>query len=234
MSSGHDAGHGSNDPFDRVVALTMAIIAAALACVTMLSHGAHNDSLLAQGEANRLQTQSNIFHTKASDQWNYFQAKNIRFYQMQNAIGLYESFPKPAAAPAAAPAAKKGKKGAPAAEAAAEPASAPTPQVVEEWAAYVKKYEVELPKLQAEAEALVKKAEHKEEEAVQKVELGEKHHHRGARFDYGELLVELALILCSVAMLSKRKAFWYAGIVSSSLGAVVALSAFLISLSGPH
>src|SRR5689334_19409112 len=131
----HDHGGGGDSPFDRRVAVTMAIVAAGLACVTMLSHGAHNESLLAQGEANRMQTQSNIFHTQASDQWNFFQAKNIRFYQMQNAIGLYESFPRPPL-PAPTPP-KKGKK-------AAEPAPAPTPveapAVIDEWRAQIKKY----------------------------------------------------------------------------------------------
>ena len=66
------------DPFDRQVAMTMAIIAAVLACVTMLSHRAHDDSLSLLAEANRLTTAANIHHTEASDQWGYYQAKNIR------------------------------------------------------------------------------------------------------------------------------------------------------------
>ena len=56
------------DPFDRQVAMTMAIIAAVLAGVTMLSHRAHDDSLSLLAEANRLTTASNIHHTEASDQ----------------------------------------------------------------------------------------------------------------------------------------------------------------------
>src|SRR5215470_11681596 len=74
------AQHAAHDPFDRRVAFTMAVIAALLAVVTMLSHRAHNDTLLLQAEGNRLQTESNILHTQASDLWSYFQAKKNRQY----------------------------------------------------------------------------------------------------------------------------------------------------------
>ena len=68
--------HHAHDPFDRRVALTMAIIAAILAGVTLLSHRGHTETL-------RLSTQSNIHHTQATDQWNLYQAKNIRSYEFQ-------------------------------------------------------------------------------------------------------------------------------------------------------
>src|SRR5438445_140893 len=64
------ARHAAHDPFDRRVAMTMAIVAAVLACVTMLSHRSHNetlrlqsDSLGIKNEAIHFQSQSNIFHT---------------------------------------------------------------------------------------------------------------------------------------------------------------------------
>src|SRR5438309_9628107 len=63
------AAHASH--FDRRVAVSMAIIAALLATVTLLSHRAHNATL-------RFQSEANIFQTKASDEWNYYQAKNNR------------------------------------------------------------------------------------------------------------------------------------------------------------
>ena len=40
----------------------------------------------------------------------------------------------------------------------------------------------------------------------------------------GTALVEFALVLCSVAVLTKRKEFWYAGIGFGLLGVVVALT----------
>src|SRR5262249_57195037 len=86
--------HQAHDPFDRRVAMTMAIAAAVLAGVTMFSHRAHNETLRLLNEASLLEadagkvkteidtlhTKANIAHTKASDQWGYFQAKKNRLY----------------------------------------------------------------------------------------------------------------------------------------------------------
>lgn len=59
------AEHAQN-PFDKHVAATMAIIAAALAVVSVLGHITTTEELLNQ--------------QKASDQWSYYQAKSIRRY----------------------------------------------------------------------------------------------------------------------------------------------------------
>src|SRR5947208_15414175 len=67
------AQHPVHDPFYRQVAMTMAIVAAVLGCVTMLSHREHTETL-------RLQNEATIHHTQASDQWAYYQAKKAREY----------------------------------------------------------------------------------------------------------------------------------------------------------
>jgi hypothetical protein len=59
----------AKEPFDKKVAVTMAIIAAILAMVTVLGHLFSNEELLAQ--------------QKASDQWAYSQAKDIRRYDSE-------------------------------------------------------------------------------------------------------------------------------------------------------
>jgi Domain of unknown function (DUF4337) len=64
--------------FVASVANSMALIAAMLAVVTMLSHRSHNEHIVKQTEAGRLETEANVFHTKASDTWAAFQAKKIR------------------------------------------------------------------------------------------------------------------------------------------------------------
>jgi predicted transcriptional regulator len=56
-------------PFEKTVAATMAIIAAALAVVSVLAQHAVTEQLLNQ--------------QKASDQWAYYQAKSIRRYQSE-------------------------------------------------------------------------------------------------------------------------------------------------------
>src|SRR5438132_1468086 len=67
------AQHAAHDPFDRRVAMTMAIVAAVLACGTMLNHREHTETL-------RLQNEANTHHTEASNQWNYYQSKKNRQY----------------------------------------------------------------------------------------------------------------------------------------------------------
>jgi hypothetical protein len=198
--------HHTNDPFDRLVAMTMAIVAALLACVTMLSHRAHNDTLRLQGDANRLQTEADILHTRSSDAWNFYQAKNTRNYQNQAYLGLLEVL--------------AGKPG----DAAAQRATA----IATDWKNQVKKYSEDLPKLQAEAEALVTKAHALEHESGEKLVESEHLHHRAARLDLGELGVELALVLCSLAVLAKRRELWLLGIVSGVIGGALAASAFVL------
>jgi hypothetical protein len=63
---GEQAEH-AKEPFERNVAVSMAIIAAGLAIVTVLGHIYANEELLAQ--------------QRASDQWAYYQAKSSRRYE---------------------------------------------------------------------------------------------------------------------------------------------------------
>jgi Domain of unknown function (DUF4337) len=61
--------HHAHDPFDKTVAGTMAIIAALLAIVSVLGQHFQTEELLNQ--------------QKASDQWAFYQAKDIRRYSAQ-------------------------------------------------------------------------------------------------------------------------------------------------------
>jgi hypothetical protein len=61
------AEHGHNDPSLAPVSLTMAILAVVVAVITLLGHRAHTEEVVMQA--------------KASDQWAYYQAKNIRQHQ---------------------------------------------------------------------------------------------------------------------------------------------------------
>jgi hypothetical protein len=64
-------------PFDKRVAATMAILAAALAIVAVFGHLFTTEELLEQ--------------QKASDQWSYYQAKSIRRYTSEFARDLFQS-----------------------------------------------------------------------------------------------------------------------------------------------
>ena len=62
----HEAIEKAHDMNERSIGLTMAILAVLLAVATMLSH--------------RAETEEVLLETQATDQWAYYQAKDIRFH----------------------------------------------------------------------------------------------------------------------------------------------------------
>jgi hypothetical protein len=180
------AVHASHSDYDKRVTISIAIIAAVLACVTMLGHRAHNDTL-------QLKTLAARQSTEASNKWNYYQTKNLFHLEatlMLDQMRLFES------------------RGA-------------SPDDVEKarakYAAEVEKYDRKLPEIMKEAQEIAAKGD----------EYLEQSHHvhaRANRFDYGELALQLAVVLCSLAILTKSRGFWYAGIVSAVIGAAIALT----------
>jgi hypothetical protein len=189
-------------PFDRQVAMTMAIMAALLAVMTMLSHRAIGESLALQVEASSLRTEANIYHTRASDEWAYYQAKNIRSTEYQGFLAMLDALAKDPMA-----------------------GESRSRELQENWGAEVRKYEgVELPKLKASAESMVNQALHYEGEAGQELKRSVEAHVRGERLELAELGVELGLVLCSLAVLTKGRNFWYAGIAAGLLGVLFSLT----------
>jgi hypothetical protein len=51
---------------------------------------------------------------------------------------------------------------------------------------------------------------------------------RGDRYEAGEVILEIALIICSFTLLTKKKAFWYGGMLLGVLGIAIASSGFLL------
>jgi hypothetical protein len=203
------ASHAARDPFDRNVTMTIAIIAALLACVTMLGHRAHNETLRLQGEALQLQTEAGIAHSNAANKWALFQAQNIREHQYKAFLVFLDVLP----------------------------TKSDTEKARNEaetyWKGQVKKYREERPKWMGEAEDLTRKGNESQQGAQEKLKESHEVHLRGDRFDLSELGVELGLVLCSLAVLTKRRGFWYTGMLSAGLGVLVAASA-LLGLFFPH
>jgi hypothetical protein len=225
--------HAVHDPFNRNVAMTMAIVAAGLACVTMLSHREHNETLRLQAEGNNLKTEAaihqteidtlktegNTLQTRASDQWSFYQAKNIRNHEYKAFLALLTVLAKD---PGAEEARRK---------------------LEDDWRKQTAKYDKELVEEKAKAEQLegearkkveyaetkLKDAEAKERESEEKQEASHHAHRRGDRFDISELAVELALVPCSIAVLTKRSSFWIAGIACGIVGALAAASVFVLN-----
>jgi len=48
------------------------------------------------------------------------------------------------------------------------------------------------------------------------------------RFDGGEGFLEIGLVICSITMLTKRKLFWFGGMLVGAVGIAVALTGFLL------
>ncbi len=80
----NEHAHHASSGFDKRVAVSMAVIASALAIVSVLGHIESTEELLAQ--------------QRASDQWAFYQAKSIRRYQSDVARDVLSSLGKPEAA----------------------------------------------------------------------------------------------------------------------------------------
>lgn len=153
----------AHDPFDKRVAGTMAIMAAALAVVSVMGHMATTEEIVNQA--------------KASDQWAYYQAKSIRRYESEIARDTL----------------------------AAQPAK------VAEYSKNVEKYTREGEEIQKEAQALENESKAKGHEA--------------ARMEFAEIFLEVAIVLASLAILTKIPAVWWFSIITGLGGVGVALTA---------
>jgi Domain of unknown function (DUF4337) len=195
LEEAEHAQHHAADPFNQRVAMSMAMIAASLAFITMLSHKAHNETL-------QHQIHSNDNLTEASNQWGYFQAKKNRQYMFEANAKLLTVLSKDMK----------------------EESRKEAEKLAGEWKETVKEYgsgKNNIGTIEEKARELTKKAEELNHEAVHA-------HHMGVRFDLGELGIEMALVFCSLAVLTKRKEFWFSGITVGLLGFGVALSAYWI------
>ena len=206
------AQHAAHNPFDKRVALSMAIVAAALASVTLLSHRAHNEVLQLQLRASQSQIESNDKTTNGANQWAYFQAKKNRGYMYAAEADLLAVQAKDP------PDSESGKK---------------ADDQIKKWRDKAKEYEADGGKIEEKARDLDEEAKELSNKAKEFDEEGEKAHHRGNFFDVGELGIELALVLCSVAVLTKRKPFWIAGIVIGVIGFAIAISGFFVEQLQP-
>jgi hypothetical protein len=183
------AQHGPPDPFTTRVAMTMAIVAAALACVSLLSHREHNETL-----QHRIGANDNF--TLASNQWGYYQAKKNRQYLLEADAKMLQLLPARS-------------------ETADQVAKTTT-----DWNETATRYE-------QETKAIEEKARGYEAKASEEKKESDSHHHRGGFLDFGELGMQLALVLCSIAVLTKRSFFWISGILIGVIGLGIALWSFV-------
>jgi Domain of unknown function (DUF4337) len=167
-------GHGEAIPYMVPVAVTLSLLAVLVAIATLFGHRASTEELYLQN--------------KATDQWAYYQAKNIRLHEMQGFADMLETL---------------------------EPADK------EKAAALREKYTKEVERYAGEKDDVGEQAKEfeKERDVVER---------RGDRFDASEVILEIALIICSLTLLTKKRLFWFSGVALGLVGLVVMVSGFLL------
>jgi hypothetical protein len=153
----------------RAVGLTMAVVAALLASVTLMGH--------------RLHTEETVQQTKAADGWAFFQAKNSRSHMYAADAKLAELI---------------GPQGA---------------SVAKEWRLKAEEEKREADGVRAENEKL-----DEDTHAIAR---------RATFFDASEICLEIAIVLCSIALLTGSPIFWKISFAGTAIGTVVAIVGFL-------
>ena len=155
--------------FDKLVAVNMAIVASLLAIVSVFGQHYNTEQILKQQEA--------------SDQWAFYQAKDIRRYLAQAAEDLLVT-----------------------------PAKNTSPAITR-YEDDAKRYKSEGTKIKAEAEHL----EHERDANGVKAR----------QFHFGEVFLEVSIVLLSLSILTKRRLLAVAGLGSAVVGSVWAALGFL-------
>jgi Domain of unknown function (DUF4337) len=169
-----NAEHGREDNSLAPISVTMAIIAVLVAVISLMGHRAHTEEVLMEA--------------RATDQWSYYQAKNIRRHNYEmgiDVLSLGEFKDKSA-----------------------------EEKVLEKY----KEEAAKANKDQADIEEQAKDLEKESAGAAAKAD----------RFDLGEVFLEIALVITSMALLTRKRIFWYIGVVSTLMGLTVAASVFFL------
>ncbi|HTV81221.1 MAG TPA: DUF4337 domain-containing protein [Acidobacteriaceae bacterium] len=152
----------------------MSVLAVLVAIVTVLGHRAHTQAVLAQ--------------TRASDQWNFYQAHKIRQYDTRLTVDLLSALP------------------------VRDPAAAS--KLLAGYQAHLKKWNQELIDSQNAAQT--------EESEVRQAE------RRADRFDFGEALLEIGLVITSITLLTRQRSYWLLGMGFGAAGIVAAALGFVV------
>ena len=160
--------HHAKEPFDKIVAGTMAIIAALLAIVSVLGQHFTTETILQQ--------------EKSSDEWSFYQAKNIRRYSAQMGQDVLTQMKA-------------------------------SPDAIAKYVKDGEKYDKQMEEIQKEAKDFEKERDSAEA--------------KSKRFHFGEVFLEIAIVLSSLAILTKMKPMYVAGAILAVLGVVYAATAYI-------
>jgi hypothetical protein len=169
-----NAEHGAHEPSLAPVTMTMAVFAVLVAATGLMGHRSHTEELLLQ--------------TKATDQWAYYQAKDIRRRNYELFIDELSVF--------------------------TLQNSDKIDKIKEKYSKEIERYRDQEKDIQAEARS-----------AENEVAVNQR---RANRFDLGEVMLEAALVICSITLLTRKKAFWVFGLALGTVGFVIAATGLLI------
>ena len=169
--------HAEEAHYDQTLApvtITLAVLAVLVAVVSLLGHRAHTEEVLLQN--------------KATDQWAYYQAKNIRRHTYELFIDLVSLSNVKDAARAE--------------------------KITEKYKQQVERYQDQQKDTESEARALENEVRHEQKKANW--------------FDLGEVLLEAALVISSMTLMTKKQFFWKFGLALATGGILIAAGGLLV------
>jgi len=169
----HHENESASDPTGKKVGVLAALLAVALAIVTIASHRTHTAAIMHKSGAN--------------DAWAHYQATRLKFHNLELGESLVKVF-----------GAKNEQAG----------------RMLADYAAEKTRYAAQSDQIQREAESADKAAEADE--------------HRALRYDIGEGLLEIGLVLSSLYFIARRMMFPLAGGLAGALGAAVAVTGLMV------
>jgi hypothetical protein len=165
----HQEHEHKSDPAGQKIGILAAMLAVALAIVTIASHRTHTAAIMSKSSAN--------------DAWAHYQATRMKYHNLELGQSLVQVF---------------GAKGGPA------------DAMLVDTAAQMQKYDKQAKDIQAEAEGDGRAAEAAEDRAL--------------RYDFGEGLLEIALVLSSMYFISRKTMFPVIGVIAGIAGVMIAVS----------
>lgn len=168
----HHETHVS-DPIGQRVGILAAILAVALAIVTIASHRTHTAAIMHKSTAN--------------DEWSHYQSTRVKYHNLELGDNLLSVLH------AAGDGAEK---------------------MRADYGTQKKKYEQQGKEIQEKATSFDEAAEADE--------------HRALRYDIGEGLLEIGLVLSSLYFISKKKMFPVMGVIAGIAGAVIAMTGLMV------
>src|SRR5947199_7417436 len=167
----HESGHAI-DPVGQRVGALAAVLAVALAIVTIASHRTHTAAIMHKSTAN--------------DEWSHYQSSRVKYHNLDLGENLLSVLH------ATGDGAEK---------------------MRADYALQKQKYEEQGKEIQ--------------ESAKRSTEAAEADERRALRYDIGEGLLEIGLVLSSLYFISKKKMFPVMGVTAGLIGAIVAITGLL-------